>query len=130
MKFLNKIKAFFLTDFLGAYVLAQKYYNSFDQYITTIDELDVHFVHVKSEIENATPLIMSHGWPGSIVEFHKIIRPLVDPINHGGKEEDAFDVVVPSLPGYGFSGRPSRPIGPRIIASIFNGIYRRLYNNW
>ena len=81
----------------------EKYYNSFDQYITTIDELDIHFVHVKSEIENATPLIMSHGWPGSIVEFHKIIRPLVDPLNYGGKKEDAFHVVCPTLPGYGFS---------------------------
>ena len=110
----------------------EKYYNSFDQYITTIDELDVHFVHVKSEIENATPLIMSHGWPGSIVEFHKIIRPLVDPINHGGKEEDAFHVVCPSLPGYGFSSKPSKNgTGVDKIAEIWNQLMNKIgYKNY
>ena len=110
----------------------EKYYNSFDQYITTIDELDIHFVHIKSEIENATPLIMSHGWPGSIVEFHKIIRPLVDPLNYGGEKEDAFHVVCPSLPGYGFSSKPSKNgTGVDKIAEIWNQLMNKIgYKNY
>ena len=80
--------------------------NSFPQFVTQIDGVDLHFLHVKSKYENATPLVLVHGWPGSVWEFHKIIGPLVDPTAHGGKAEDAFHVVCPSLPGFGFSGRP------------------------
>jgi pimeloyl-ACP methyl ester carboxylesterase len=81
--------------------------NGLPQFVTTIDGVDIHFIHVRSRQPNALPLIVSHGWPGSIVEQLKLIGPLTDPTAHGGKAEDAFDVVIPSLPGYGFSGRPT-----------------------
>ncbi len=76
-------------------------------FITTIDGLDIHFIHVRSKEKNALPMIITHGWPGSIIEQLKIIGPLTDPVAHGGKAEDAFDVVIPSIPGYGFSGKPT-----------------------
>jgi pimeloyl-ACP methyl ester carboxylesterase len=76
-------------------------------FITTIDGLDIHFIHVRSKNPNALPMIVTHGWPGSIIEQLKIIEPLTNPTAHGGKAEDAFDVVIPSLPGYGFSGKPT-----------------------
>jgi epoxide hydrolase len=80
--------------------------NKHPQYVTTIDGLDVHFIHVRSKVEGALPLVIVHGWPGSFVEFQKIIGPLTDPVAHGGKAEDAFHVVCPSLPGFGFSSPP------------------------
>lgn len=80
--------------------------NSWPQFTTTIDDIDIHFIHRRSPHENALPLIISHGWPGSVVEFHKVIDALADPTSHGGETGDAFHVVVPSLPGYGFSGKP------------------------
>ena len=82
--------------------------NRFDQFTTEIDGLDIHFIHQSSPHDDAFPLIITHGWPGSIVEFHKVIEPLTDPTAHGGRAEDAFHVVCPSLPGYGFSGKPTR----------------------
>jgi pimeloyl-ACP methyl ester carboxylesterase len=82
--------------------------NSFDQYITSLQGLDFHIIHQRSPHENAFPLLITHGWPGSIVEFHKIIDPLTNPTKYGGKEEDAFHVVCPTLPGYGFSGKPKK----------------------
>ncbi len=81
--------------------------NRFPQYKTSIDDLDIHFIHVKSSHEDATPLLMTHGWPGSIVEFHKVIEPLAEPTRHGGDAADAFHVICPALPGYGFSGKPA-----------------------
>ncbi len=81
--------------------------NRFPQFKTKLDGLDIHFIHVKSPVATATPLVMTHGWPGSIVEFQKVIAKLADPVAHGGKAEDAFHVVCPSLPGYGFSQKPS-----------------------
>jgi pimeloyl-ACP methyl ester carboxylesterase len=83
--------------------------NEMDQFITHIDGLDIHFVHQRSKHENALPLVIVHGWPGSFVEFQKIIGPLTDPTAHGGKAEDAFHVVCPSLPGFGFSSKPREP---------------------
>ena len=83
--------------------------NQFEQFTTTIDGLQVHFVHRRSKQPNAFPLLVTHGWPGSIVEFAKVIGPLTDPVAHGGRAEDAFDVVMPSLPGFGFSGKPAAP---------------------
>ncbi|MFY9757706.1 MAG: epoxide hydrolase family protein [Pseudolabrys sp.] len=80
--------------------------NAFPQFITTIDGVDIHFIHVRSRHPNALPIIITHGWPGSVIEQLKIIDPLTDPTAHGGRAEDAFDVVIPSLPGYGFSGKP------------------------
>jgi pimeloyl-ACP methyl ester carboxylesterase len=81
--------------------------NRFDQFTTEIDGLPIHFVHQRSQHPDAFPLVITHGWPGSIVEFQKVIAPLTDPTSHGGKAEDAFHVVCPSLPGYGFSGKPT-----------------------
>jgi pimeloyl-ACP methyl ester carboxylesterase len=81
--------------------------NALPQFVTEIDGVDVHFIHVRSRHENALPLIMTHGWPGSVVELLGSIGPLTDPTAHGGSAEDAFDLVLPSLPGYGFSGEPT-----------------------
>ena len=80
--------------------------NRFDQFTTEIDGLDIHFLHVRSKEPSALPLIITHGWPGSIVEFQKVIAPLVDPAAHGGNPADAFHVICPSLPGFGFSAKP------------------------
>src|SRR5215470_11138959 len=81
--------------------------NGLPQFMTNIDGVDIHFIHVRSKEKNALPIIITHGWPGSIIEQLKLIGPLTDPTAHGGKAEDAFDVVIPSLPGYGFSGKPT-----------------------
>ncbi|MFL6374108.1 MAG: epoxide hydrolase family protein [Pyrinomonadaceae bacterium] len=81
--------------------------NSYPQFVTNIDGVDIHFIQVKSKNPNALPVIITHGWPGSIIEQLKIIGPLTDPVAFGGKVEDSFDVVIPSLPGYGFSGKPT-----------------------
>jgi pimeloyl-ACP methyl ester carboxylesterase len=81
--------------------------NALPQFMTEIDGVDIHFIHVRSRHENALPLIMTHGWPGSVVELLESIGPLTDPTAHGGRAEDAFDLVLPSLPGYGFSGEPT-----------------------
>ncbi len=78
-------------------------------FVTTIDGLDIHFIHVRSKHKKALPIIVTHGWPGSIIEQLKIIDPLTDPTAHGGSASDAFDIVIPSLPGYGFSGKPTAP---------------------
>jgi pimeloyl-ACP methyl ester carboxylesterase len=81
--------------------------NALPQFITEIDGVDIHFIHVKSRHENALPLIMTHGWPGSVIELLEVVGPLTDPTAHGGEPEDAFDLVLPSLPGYGFSREPT-----------------------
>ena len=83
--------------------------NALPHFITEIDGLDIHFIHVRSKHENALPVIVTHGWPGSIIEQLKIIDPLTNPTAHGGSAADAFHVVIPSLPGYGFSGKPTAP---------------------
>ncbi len=85
----------------------EKRLNSLPQFMTQIDGVDIHFIHVKSPHENALPLIMTHGWPGSVIELLETVDPLTDPTAHGGREADAFDLVLPSLPGYGFSGEPA-----------------------
>jgi pimeloyl-ACP methyl ester carboxylesterase len=101
--------------------------NRFDQYMTTIDDLDLHFVHVRSPHPEAVPLIITHGWPGSIVEFHKIIEPLTNPTAFGGDAADAFHVVAPSLPGFGFSGKPGTTgWGVGKIAEVFSELMARL----
>src|SRR6202045_2506985 len=81
--------------------------NALPQFITEIDGLDIHFIHVRSKLDNALPMIVTHGWPGSVIEQLKIIDPLTNPTAHGGSAADAFDLVIPSLPGYGFSGKPA-----------------------
>jgi pimeloyl-ACP methyl ester carboxylesterase len=101
--------------------------NTFPQFVTTIDGLDIHFIHVRSKHPNALPLVITHGWPGSILEQIKLIGPLTDPTAHGGKAEDAFDVVIPSMPGYGFSGKPTSPgWGPERMARAWPELMKRL----
>jgi pimeloyl-ACP methyl ester carboxylesterase len=96
-------------------------------FITTIDGVDIHFIHVRSKNPNALPMIITHGWPGSIVEQLKIIDPLTNPTAHGGKAEDAFDVVIPSMPGYGFSGKPTTTgWDPQHIARAWTVLMKRL----
>jgi len=101
--------------------------NSYPNFITEIDGLDIHFIHVRSKHENALPLIVTHGWPGSIIEQLKIIDPLVNPTAHGGSASDAFHVVIPSLPGYGFSGKPTTTgWEPARIARAWTTLMKRL----
>jgi pimeloyl-ACP methyl ester carboxylesterase len=101
--------------------------NALPNFITEIDGLDIHFIHVRSKHKNALPLIVTHGWPGSIVEQLKIVDPLVNPTAHGGSAADAFDVVIPSMAGYGFSGRPSSTgWGPERMARAWNVLMKRL----
>ena len=96
--------------------------NKFPNFITKVDDIDIHFIHEKGSGSKPMPLLISHGWPGTIVEFLHIIEKLAHPEHFGGKEEDAFDVIAPSLPGFGFSGRPPCPVGPRKMADIFNNL--------
>jgi len=101
--------------------------NAFPQFVTEIDGLDIHFIHVRSQHEGAMPLIVTHGWPGSIVELLKIIDPLTNPTAHGGSAADAFHVVIPSLPGFGFSGKPtSTGWDPQRIARAWVVLMKRL----
>jgi pimeloyl-ACP methyl ester carboxylesterase len=101
--------------------------NSFPNFITNVDGLDVHFIHVRSKHEDALPIIVTHGWPGSIIEQLKIIEPLTDPEAHGGRAEDAFHVVIPSIPGYGFSERPTAAgWNPPRIAQAWVTLMKRL----
>jgi pimeloyl-ACP methyl ester carboxylesterase len=101
--------------------------NALPQFVTEIDGLDIHFIHVRSPHENALPLIITHGWPGSVIEMLNVIGPLTDPTAYGGNAADAFDVVVPSMPGYGFSGKPTETgWGPQHIADAWIELMRRL----
>ena len=101
--------------------------NSYPQFVTNIDGLDIHFIHVRSKEKNALPLIVTHGWPGSVIEQLKIIDPLVNPTAYGGNASDAFDVVIPSMPGYGYSGKPTTAgWGPERIAKAWVELMKRL----
>jgi pimeloyl-ACP methyl ester carboxylesterase len=102
--------------------------NALPQFVTEIDGVDIHFIHVRSSHENALPLVITHGWPGSVIEMLDVIEPLTDPTTHGGKPEDAFDLVVPSLPGYGLSGKPTEIgwIPPVRVAKAWAELMRRL----
>jgi pimeloyl-ACP methyl ester carboxylesterase len=106
--------------------------NSYPNFITKIDGLDIHFIHVRSKHENALPILVTHGWPGSVIEQLKIIDPLTNPTEYGGKAEDAFHVVIPSIPGYGFSGKPSETgWGPDRIGKAWVQLMKRLgYNKF
>jgi pimeloyl-ACP methyl ester carboxylesterase len=102
---LQKLARYWVTDY--DWRKAEAKLNALQQFTTKIDGVDIHFIHVKSAHENALPLIMTHGWPGSVIELLESIGPLTDPPAHGGRAEDAFDLVLPSIPGYGFSGEPA-----------------------
>ena len=122
---IQKLARYWATDYDWSKCEAKL--NSYPQFVTNIDGLDIHFIHVRSKEKNALPVIITHGWPGSIIEQLKIIDPLTNPTAHGGKAEDAFDVVIPSLPGYGFSGKPTKPgWNPVSIAKAWATLMQRL----
>jgi len=122
---MQKLAAYWATEYDWRKIEARL--NSFPNFITEIDGLDIHFIHVKSKHENALPIIVTHGWPGSIVEQLKIIEPLTDPTAFGGSAADAFDVVIPSIPGYGFSARPTEAgWNPPRIAQAWVTLMKRL----
>lgn len=106
---------------------AESRLNAFPQFLTNIDGVDIHFIHVRSRHENALPLIMTHGWPGSVFELLDVIGPLTDPTAHGGSAEDAFHLVIPSIPGFGFSGKPpATGWNPQRIAAAWDVLMKRL----
>ncbi|HEY9381072.1 MAG TPA: epoxide hydrolase [Burkholderiales bacterium] len=125
---LEKIKA--LVEYWGTkydWRKVEAQLNALPQFVTKIDGLDIQFMHVKSRHPNALPLLITHGWPGSTLELVKAIGPLTDPTAYGGRAEDAFDVVIPSMPGYGFSGKPqSTGWGPDRIGLAWHELMRRL----
>jgi hypothetical protein len=101
--------------------------NAFDQFKTNIDGIDIHFIHQRSKNPNAMPLLLLNGWPSSMMEYEKVIGPLTDPVAHGGRVEDSFNVVIPSMPGFGFSGKPrERGYDPERIARIWVQLMARL----
>ena len=101
--------------------------NSYPQFVTNIDGLDIHFIHVRSKHKNALPLVINHGWPGSVLEQIKLIEPLTDPTSHGGTATEAFHVVIPSMPGYGFSAKPTAPgWGPERMGRAWDELMKRL----
>ena len=118
LEYMKELCAYWLDEF--DWRVQETAINRFAHFIAPVDGIDLHFIHEKGSGPAPLPLIISHGWPGSIVEFLKIIEPLAHPERFGGSSEDAFDIIAPSLPGFGFSGRPPRPIGPRKIARLFN----------
>ena len=121
----KKLARYWATDYDWRKVEARL--NAVPNHVTEIDGLDIHFIHVRSKHENALPVIVSHGWPGSIIEQLKLIDPLTNPIAHGGSAADAFHVVIPSMPGYGFSGKPTAPgWGPERIARAWDVLMKRL----
>jgi len=118
LNYMKEISNYWVNDF--DWKKHQEEINKFSNFISKVENIDIHFIHEKGSGTNPTPLLLMHGWPGSIVEFIHIIKKLAHPEKFGGNEDDAFDVIVPSLPGFGFSGRPSHPIGPRKIGEILN----------
>ncbi len=121
----QKLAHYWETDYDWRKVEARM--NALPMFITNIDGLDIHFIHVRSKESNALPVIITHGWPGSIIEQMKVIAPLTDPTAYGGNASDAFDVVIPSLPGYGFSGKPTATgWDPDRIASAWIVLMKRL----
>jgi pimeloyl-ACP methyl ester carboxylesterase len=125
LKTIQKLAHYWQTDHDWRKVEARL--NALPQFITEIDGLDIHFIHVRSKHVNALPMIVTHGWPGSIIEQLKIIDPLTNPTAHGGSESDAFDLVIPSLPGHGFSGKPTAPgWTPVTIARAWAKLMQRL----
>jgi pimeloyl-ACP methyl ester carboxylesterase len=122
---IQKLAKYWSTDY--DWRKAEARLNALPQFVTEIDGLDIHFIHVRSKHENALPIVITHGWPGSILEQLKIIGPLTDPTAHGGTAEDAFHVVIPSMPGYGFSGKPTEPgWTPERIARAWTTLMKRL----
>ena len=120
MKYLKKLCAYWVDEF--DWRAQEAHINSFSHFKAPVDGIDMHFIREEGSGPNPMPLVISHGWPGSVAEFFDLIEPLAHPEKFGGNVEDAFTVIAPSLPGFGFSGRPPRPYGPRKMADIFNSL--------
>ena len=118
LNYMKEISSYWVKDFDWRKHEAE--INKFSNFTTVVDDIEMHFIHEKGSGSNSAPLLLMHGWPGSVVEFLHIIEKLAHPEKFGGNIEDAFDVIAPSLPGFGFSGRPPKPIGPRKMAAILN----------
>ena len=121
---LQQLQAYWLEHY--DWRAAEAELNRHPQFKTRIDDLDIHFIHVIGEAEGRRPLLLTHGWPGSVFEFWESIEPLAFPSRHGGRAEDAFDLVIPSLPGYGFSGKPASPLGQRATAALWDRLMREV----
>lgn len=125
LAYAQELRDYWLNDY--DWRAREDYFNRFPQFTTDIEGLPIHFIHCESPHPGAVPLVVTHGWPGSVVEFHKVIGPLVDPVAHGGDAADAFHVVCPTLPGYGFSGKPATTgWGVEKIAGVWNTLMTRL----
>ncbi|MEL7466951.1 MAG: epoxide hydrolase [Pseudomonadota bacterium] len=120
LDYMKELCAYWVADF--DWRAQEDRINSFSHFKAPVDGIDMHFIHEQGSGPNPMPLMISHGWPGSVVEFFELIEPLAHPERFGGKPEDAFTVIAPSLPGFAFSGRPPRPYGPRKMASIINSL--------
>ena len=117
LDYMKALCAYWLEDF--DWRVQEAALNRFAQFTAPVGDIDIHFIHERGSGPAPLPLLISHGWPSSVVEFREIIEPLAHPERFGGSEADAFDVVAPSLPGFGFSGKPQRPMGPRAMAGLF-----------
>lgn len=125
LAYAKELTAYWLNDY--DWRAREAYYNGFPAYTVQLEGLDIHYLHVKSPEPNARPLLMTHGWPGSVVEFHKVIGPLTNPCAYGGSAQDAFHIIAPSLPGYGFSAKPTVPgWGVEKIAEVWNELMAEL----
>ena len=130
LQYVQDLCAYWQTDY--NWRATEEALKSIPQYTTEIDGLEIHFLHLRSPIENAMPLVLTHGWPGSIIEFMKVLGPLSDPEAHCGNADDAFHLVVPTLPGYGFSGKPTTTgWGVDKVAGAWSQLMQRLgYQNY
>ena len=124
LDYMKEFCAYWLNDF--DWRKQESALNQLPQFVAEVDGIDIHFIHEIGSGPSPTPLIISHGWPGTITEFRYIVEPLAHPERFGGNIEDAFTVVAPSLPGFGFSGRPPRPYGPRKMAEVFNTLMTKV----
>lgn len=120
LDYMKELCAYWLEDF--DWRKQEAAINRFSHFIAPVDGIDLHFLYEKGSGPDPMPLILSHGWPGGVVEFLEIVEPLAHPERFGGRIEDAFDVIAPSLPGFGYSSRPPRPYGPRRMAEVLNGL--------
>lgn len=124
MNYLRELCAYWLDGY--SWRATENELNRFPHFIESVDGLDIHYMHIKGVGPAPKTVLMTHGWPGSIYEFMDVIEPLTNPEKFGGKAEDAITLIVPSLPGYGFSGKPAKPIGPRRTAALWNKLMQKL----
>ena len=122
MAYMRELCTYWLNDY--DWRAAEKHLNAFPQFTARVDGLDIHFIHVKGSGSSPETLLLTHGWPGSVLEFYDVIEPLAHPEKFGGNAEDGINLVIPSLPGYAFSGKPEKPMGPRATAALWDKLMR------